>query len=257
MDLKYIIPEVKYSVESIMEFTKPELPPFWSNPFFHFFPDIDRDYFNTLDEENRRNFLTNYFFKFENENKALLEEKLFKYNSRWHECHDQVVSALEDAFGIDLSELFNNMKCFVTYNPVSPRYLESCSFDVFYLNSENGALGSSLHEIIHFVWFYVWQNYFHDDFSEYETPGLKWILSEMVVETIMRDERLFSVNPYAESCVYPYFYTMKFGDTNILDILYKMFSSMSITDFMEESYRFCLEHESEIRAHIEKSENNS
>ena len=256
MNLNYIIADINYSVESIMEFTKPELPAFWSDPFFHFFPDIDRVYFNTLDKESRAKLLTVYFKNFENENKALLDEKLQKYNRRWEECRNQVVSALEDSFSLDLSDLFNDMKCFVTYNPVSPRYLENHSFDVFYLNSENGALGSSIHEIIHFVWFYVWQNHFRDDSSEYETPNLKWVLSEALVETIMRDERLYSINPYAKDCVYPYFCTMNPGGRNILDIFYEMFSSMSITEFMEESYRFCVEHENEIRAHIEKSENN-
>ncbi|MFR5786273.1 MAG: hypothetical protein ACLUHE_03445 [Christensenellales bacterium] len=49
-----------------------------------------------------------------------------------------------------------------------------------------------------------------DNYDEYERPSLKWILSEMVVESVMRDERLSSINPYFPrengGCVYPYFF---------------------------------------------------
>ena len=46
----------------------------------------------------------------------------------------------------------------MSFNPISPRYLDEQAFDVFWLNSERGALGMALHEIIHFVWFRVWQD---------------------------------------------------------------------------------------------------
>ncbi|MCB2286611.1 hypothetical protein LGK99_05770 [Clostridium algidicarnis] len=113
------------------------------------------------------------------------------------------------------------MLAYILLNPISPRYLDNDSFDIFYLNSEKGALGLSLHEIIHFVWFYVWNNHFNDNYKEYETPNLKWILSEMVVEPIMRDERVKSINPYFEGggCMYPYFNILKIEDKPILDIL--------------------------------------
>ncbi|MDU6976081.1 MAG: hypothetical protein E6370_17585, partial [Clostridiales bacterium] len=143
-----------------------------------------------------------------------------------------------------------------TFNPVCPRYLENNTFDVFYLNSEKGALGLSIHEIIHFVWFHVWNNYFHDSYDEYELPHLKWILSEMVVEPIMRDERLRAINPYFDGggCVYPYFYTLKIENRPILDILYEMYQSMSMVEFMKKSYELCLEYEALIREHIDTNE---
>ncbi len=57
-------------------------------------------------------------------------------------------------------------------------------------------LGVTLHEIIHFVWFHVWNQEFRDSYEEYERPSLKWILSEMVVESIMTDPRPSELNPY-------------------------------------------------------------
>lgn len=80
-------------------------------------------------------------------------------------------------------------------NPIEPRFLKEHCYDTFYLNSAKGAIGDGIHEIIHFIWFYVWNQLFGDNYDEYERPSLKWILSEMVVESVMRDERLSSINP--------------------------------------------------------------
>ncbi len=78
----------------------------------------------------------------------------------------------------------------------------------------------------------------------------------MVVEPIMRDERLGKINPYYmdKSCVYSYFYTMEIDGKLILDTLYEMLCSMSIEEFMEKSYRYCMEHEMEIRRQMQEGE---
>lgn len=258
MELVYEYNGFLRSVESIMTFTKPGETSFWSDVVFHFF-DLDKEKYNQMGEEERRIYLTDYFGEFEANNRMILEDKVKKYNEKWKICKPQIVAALEDAFEVDLTDQFNSMKAFVTFNPVSPRYLENNSFDIFYLNSEKGAIGVSIHEIIHFVWFYVWNQYFYDNIEEYERPHLKWILSEMVVEPIMRDERLRTINPYfdenAGGCVYPYFYTLKIEGESILEILNNMYTSMSMRAFMEASYQFCIVHEAEIRRHIEENEN--
>ena len=78
----------------------------------------------------------------------------------------------------------------------------------------------------------------------------------MVVEPIMRDERLRAINPYFDGggCVYPYFYTLKIENRPILDILYEMYQSMSMVEFMKKSYELCLEYEALIREHIDTNE---
>lgn len=116
----------------------------------------------------------------------------------------------------------------------------------------------SIHEIIHYVWFYVWNNHFGDSYSEYDSPSLKWILSEMVVESVMDDERLSSLNPYYPredgGCVYSYFLDMNICGKPILDTLREMYRASHITDYMETSYRYCVENEAAIRLHIEEAE---
>lgn len=87
---------------------------------------------------------------------------------------------------------------------------------------------------------------------------MKWILSEMVVESVMKDERLSSINPYFPrehgGCIYPYFFDMVVDGKLILDTLDSMYRSQSIEDFMRNSYAYCLDHEAEIREHVYKSE---
>ena len=80
----------------------------------------------------------------------------------------------------------------------------------------------------------------------------------MVVESIMRDERLASNNPYFPKekggCVYPYFYSMVIDGECILDTLYALFRKNSLNSFMVKSYEYVKKHEDEIRRHIAKSE---
>ena len=257
MDLKFVPGGVSRSVDSILEFTCAGQNAFWSGPFFHFYPNIDRAAYMALDDAAKRAFLTDYFTEFESANRALLCEKLKKYNARWQSYSAQITAALEEAFAISLTGVFDDLACHVTFNPISPRYLALHEFDSFYLESERGALGTALHEIIHFVWFHVWQSHFRDDPAEYETPHLKWILSEMAVEPIMRDPRLGGINPYyaERACVYPYFYTMTVDGAPILDTLHRMRGGLTPTRFMEEALKYCARHEREIRAHINASEN--
>ena len=104
----------------------------------------------------------------------------------------------------------------------------------------------------------MWNELFRDDYDEYERPSLKWILSEMVVESVMKDERLSSINPYFPrengGCIYPYFFDMMIDDRPIMDTLDTMYRSQSIREFMRNSYAYCQKHEAEIRQHIRKSE---
>lgn len=158
--------------------------------------------------------------------------------------------AFSDAFGLDTRALFNGLTVNITLNPICPRYLEERAFDLFYLNSPQGALGMSLHEMTHFLWFYVWKQLFRDSPEEYESPSLKWVFSEMAVAPILGDGRLSERNPYRDGCVYDYFYTMTVEGTPVLDTMGQMYRSLPIGEFMEQGYAWCLRHEGEIRGQM-------
>lgn len=262
MELTFKNPGFLYSLNSIMLFQEDGESNYWSDGLFYFYPELDKTFAQSLEQGKRREYIENVLAKIYQEKQELLEEKVALYQEHWEKYKSQVNEAFSEAFSTDCTRQFNDMVGNITLNPVGPRFLDSRSFDVFYLNSERGALGLSLHEMVHFVWFDVWQKHFKDDKEEYERPHLKWILSEMVVETIMRDSRLSSINPYfprdwekgQNGCVYDYFYTMRIDGQPILETLARMYQPGHMVDFMEESYGYVKMHEAEIRSHIEESE---
>lgn len=258
MEVTFMNPGVDYMIDSIMEFQTDEQTDFWSKPLYHFYPQLDKDYAVRLPFCDRKEYIAETIRSVYAELEDTINEKAALYSHRWTECKEQITAALSDAFEINCADLFHDLRCDVSMNPISPRFLTEHSFEIFYLNSEHGAIGIAIHEIIHFVWFYVWNQLFGDHYDEYESPSLKWILSEMVVESVMRDDRLSSINPYFPrehgGCVYPYFYDMKVDKKLILDTLDNMYKTQNIEDFMRNSYAYCQRYEAEIREHIRRSE---
>lgn len=259
MQIKFANPGFQYMLDSIMEFQKDDSSSFWNDSLFYFFKDLDKEYAYSLSAEKRKKYFEEKLFQVYQENERLLTEKIQAYRKHWEMHREQITQAFSNAFETDCSELFNDLVCNISLNPVSPRYLKEHSFDVFYLNSERGALGNALHELVHFVWFAVWNKLFQDSYEEYENPSLKWILSELVVEAVMSDEWLSSVNPYYPreqgGCIYPYFFTMEIDGTPITDTVLEMYRTRKISEFMQESYAYCQKHETKIREHILRSEN--
>lgn len=248
MELHFCDPGLDYSLDIITEFQQSDLSDWWKDSLFHFYPQIDRTEYERLDASSRFLYLRQKLQHIYDAAKPDICGKLRFYASHWLKYKPQIEDAFSDAFQVDSRGLFNDLTANITLNPICPRYLESRSFDIFYLNSERGALGMSLHEMIHFFWFHIWNQLFQDDFSEYETPSLKWIFSEMAVEPIMRDKRLSTINPYFEDgCVYEYFYHMDIGGKPVLEILYEIYRQNDIKGFMQKGFLFCQEHEAEIR----------
>ncbi len=256
MEIKYQNPGFKSMIDSILQFQSDNETVYWLDGLYAFYPQLDKEYAKTLEWNERYKYISDVLEKEYDETK--INEKVKIYNEYWLQKKNQINDALSEAFEIDCKKIYNNMICDVSMNPTSPRYLMEKRFEVFYLNSEKGAIGTSIHEMIHFAWFYVWNIVFQDDYDEYERPSLKWILSEMVVESIMKDERLSSINPYFPrehgGCVYSYFFDMEVGGGLILDKLDLMYKNMNIREFMLESYGYIRDHEQEIRQHIKEAE---
>jgi len=261
MKLEFVNPGINYMINNIMEFQSEEATNFWSEPLFYFYSQLDKTYAESLPLVEKTKYIEQYLRSEYPKLKDMIEQRISLYSKYWGECEKQISDALSDAFEIDCSMLLNDMKCNITMNPVCPRFLQEHSFDIFYLNSEKGAIGMAIHEIIHFIWFHVWHELFDDSYEEYETPSLKWIFSEMVVESIMRDKKLSSINPYFPrehgGCIYPYFFDMKINGEFVLDVLDDMYRNKNIKDFMNDGYAYCLVNEKEIRKHIAMAEKES
>lgn len=260
MYVTVVNPGFEYMIDGILQFQTEETTEFWSEPLYHFYPQLDKTYAAALPFDQKKQYFFDTLQKIYHQEEKTINKKVNLYQSYWQECEPQITAALSEAFSVDCSKLFDEMRCNVSLNPIEPRYLDTNSFDIFYLNSEKGFVGSAIHEIIHFVWFYVWHREFGDAYKEYESPTLKWILSEMVVESVMKDPRLSKINPYFRreqgGCIYPYFFDMKTKGEYTLDVLDKMYRSQPIVEFMKNSYAYCQKNEEEIREHIQKAEQN-
>ncbi len=247
-----------HSIDSILLFQTDEQTPYWSDAVFFFYPQLSREEFVKCKPEWRAEYITDKLACVYREILPEIEEKTIRYNEHFLEYENQINDALSDAFEIDTRVLFNDLIGYIGMNPICPRFLKKHYFDVFYKNSEKGALGMSMHEMIHYIWFFVWNRFFRDDYDEYETPSLKWILSEMVVESIMSDKRLSSINPYYPreqgGCVYSYFFDMVIDGKFILDTISALYKENQMIDFMQSSFEYCQKHEKEIRLHIAKAE---
>lgn len=125
-------------ITNIMEFQSEEATDFWSEPLFHFFPKLDRDYTQSLSAEEKRTYIENCLRAEYPEIKNTIDQKIPLYSKYWQQCEKQICAALSDAFEIDCSKLFENMICNITMNPNCPRFLKKQSFDIFYLNSDKG-----------------------------------------------------------------------------------------------------------------------
>lgn len=258
MHIVFSNPGFEHSIESMLLFQSDGESAYWSDSIYYFYPNLDKSRINSLNFTGKREYITAELRKTYDSLQDAWSEKLDAYNAHWESHRVQINDALSDAFGVDAYALFNDLKGYITLNPVCPRFLRERYIDVFHMNSHRGCIGMTIHEMIHFLWFHVWNSIHHDSYDEYERPTLKWILSEMVVESIMSDERLSSMNPYFPrengGCVYGYFQDMVIENRPMLETIEQMYRSNDVEAFMKESYAYCLRHEQEIRAHIEAAE---
>ena len=236
----------EYSIESILLFQTEDTNSYWSDSLYYFYPEINRN-IQALQEREKEDYLRATLQKVWDRVLPEIEAKEYRYHEHFQKYRNQIEDALSDAFELDSRTMFNELLANITLNPICPRFLQEEKFDLFYMNSERGALGITLHEVIHYFWFFVWNRHFQDSYDEYETPSLQWILS--------------TINPYYPrkegACVYRYFLDMKIEGKLILDTLMDLHENHSITAYMEAAYDYCKRHEAEIRQHIRQSENST
>ena len=252
MKLTYRDLGYEYSAQSIAEFIKQDESR--TTSIFHFLPELgkfkglfSRDTDNRDIVEEIRDTIAELYKL----NEQSIRGKVISYQEHWAKHEKLINDRFSSIFQYDISGIFNNLVCNITLNPISPRYLQECVFDVFYLNSDKGSLGSALHEITHYLWFHLWNKKNNDSYEQYESPSLVWILSEAVVEPILNNEDFNKINPYYKGeNAYSCFYNMMIDEKPLYDHLDAMYKSYSIDKFMEESYQFMIENKEEIRSQM-------
>lgn len=206
MDIEFVNPGVDYMIQRMMDFQTEAESAFWSEPLYRFYPQLDKAYAIGLPFSERNEYIERTMRAVYAELEDTINEKAVLYIRHWNACKPQITAALSDAFGVDCANLFNDIRCNLSLNPIEPRFLKEHRYDTFYLNSERGAIGGGIHEIIHFVWFHVWNRLFGDSYDEYERPSLKWILSYLLHREYKRTQPLMEVaNGHQKRCKQYYF----------------------------------------------------
>ena len=255
MKLKWQQRDFEPDIDFIYYHQQDDTPMWWKKMLFNAYPSLDFEYAQSLPQEKRFEYLEHELQKIRNDRQAEIENSIHMFEDAWAPVAKNLNNAYSSAFDMDCSEIMNDMVAFVALNPICPRYLDDNSFSIYYNFEPNYAVSMALHEITHFVWFYTWQKHFQDDKSEYNFPHLKWLLSELVVETIIRNSEIAKLSPPPQYIAYNYFYDMDIDGKPIFKTLLDMYiNRKSFTDFMECAYDWIKANEPELRAKIADAE---
>ncbi len=238
------------TIASILDFQTDDTSAYWRAALFKAYPFLNEKKCLNMTWDERKEYLTTELSKLYDKLEINLQEKCAISQKIWNEKKEQINQIYTGVFGIDCNNLFNNMIAEISLNPICPRNLRHQSFSIVWAGDEFNFLETALHEMIHFVWFHMWHSYFKDNWSEYESPNLKWILSEMVIDTFVKNTDIGNMYPekYHNNSAYKYFYDMKINHKLILEDLTSLYmESKNIIQFMEKSYLYCQTNEKDIR----------
>ncbi len=253
MDLFVKIMSKSDTLSSVLQFQTDDVSSYWREALFNAYPFLDKEKCSLLAWKDRKQYLTSELSKFYDKIKMNLQKKCILSQQTWNEKKENINHIYTKVFDINCYNLFNNMVAEISLNPICPRNIKQHSYSVFWAGDELNFLKTSLHEMIHFVWFYIWKQHFNDCWEEYEAPNLKWILSEMVIDTLIKNTdigNIYPENPKKKNA-YSYFYNMKINNQFILHELSSMYrNSPNIINFMDQAYLYCKENEKDIRKQI-------
>ena len=138
----------EYSIESILLFQTEDTNSYWSDSLRYFYPEINQN-IQAWKEREKEDYLRTSLRKIWDRVLPEIEAKEYRYHEHFQKYRNQIEDALSDAFELDSRTMFNELLANITLNPICPRFLREEKFDLFYMNSERGALGITLHEVIH------------------------------------------------------------------------------------------------------------
>ncbi len=250
MDLVIRIMDKNDTIASILQFQTDKTSEYWRNRLFEIYPWLDKEKCADLAWKDREQYLISELSAYYDKIQLNLQNKLSISQNVWLKNKENINDIYSKVFDIDCHNLLNNIVAEISLNPICPRNLKQTSFSFFWASDDNNFMKTTLHEMIHFVWFHIWQKHFGDNEKEYESPSLKWILSEMMIDTFVKMTEIGTLypEPYKQQPAYKYFYSMNINDTPILMLLSEIKEkSDSIRQFMEVAYQFCLENEEAIQ----------
>ncbi len=155
--------------------------------------------------------------------------------------------ALEEVVQTKWSEKDRKISALVSPLPLCPRYLDSRTFLINYRFSPSGAVATSIHEILHFIYFKKWKEIFPEaKREEFDSPHLVWKLSEMVPSIVLGDPCVQAVFKCDFKSHEIYHHTTIDGRP-LLSRLQEIFDERTdFADFLKKSWKFVNENKEDI-----------
>ncbi len=242
-------------IDFILFHQKDGTPAWWQKQLFKAYPDLNYEYAISLPEEKRFEYITDQMKIQVQKRQPIIENSINIFSAEWKKIADKLNEVYSNAFDNDCGGVLNDMVAEVSLNPICPRYIETHSFNIYHYFEPKYAITTALHEITHFAWFYFWNKHFKDNLSEYDFPNIKWLLSEIVVETIIRNSEINDLVEQPQYIAYSYFYDMTINGELIFDTMKKIYlNRKDIYDFMEQSFDWIKINEKELRDKISIAE---
>ncbi|MBO7508993.1 MAG: hypothetical protein J6T57_01825 [Alphaproteobacteria bacterium] len=255
MKLNWQYKDFDSDIDFILFHQKDNTPIWWQKQLFKAYPDLNYEYARSLSEEKRFEYITSKMKIQAETRKQIIENSIQTFQNKWNSVSTKAEIAFSQAFNNDCRNILNDMVAYVGLNPICPRDIKTHSFDIYYYFDPTYAITTALHEITHFVWFYFWNKHFGDDTSEYDFPSIKWLLSEIVVETIIRNSDINDLIEQPKYIAYSYFYDMTTNGEQIFDIMKHLYlNRKDIYDFMDKAFEWITTNEPELRNKIQEAE---
>lgn len=231
---KVVIKPIEKEIEIVSEFLLDKNQNFaWLFDFFN----IDLANFNNLNIKNKEDLIRNEIEQIYKKEEKNFITKIKDINYLINKNYDFIIN--------EFAKIFNNKyedeevySIEIGVKPICPRFLNEKSFDLSVSYSVDYMLQVIIHEMLHFYWFDKFKEILPEiKREEFEMPNLPWVLSEIVVDPIMKNTELkkFLVNNPA----YNIFYKTKIKDKNLLDVFNNLYNnSQNISDFILISMNF-------------------
>jgi hypothetical protein len=191
--------------------------------------------------------ISDFFIKFNEDNKDDLNNAIKKFQQEWEAYNDSYFASFGELFEISPNILNKEIKALVSINPICPRFLDSQSFNIYYLIDEDQFLSVVAHEVQHFLFFKKWEEVFFKGFDEetkqnerqkFNEPYLPWIISELLSPAFLNSPKISNVLKISNARVYSEWDYYFIGDETVNDFFERLFneflnSGNSFSDFLK------------------------
>ncbi|MBU2523478.1 MAG: hypothetical protein KKE23_04300 [Nanoarchaeota archaeon] len=251
------IPRVEFKVAKLNEifpaihkFLNPEQSNWiwdWSDRIYKEYPWIKNKLQNVKDRRIRKDMEYSFFKNIIENDKNGFENRSKLFQKKWNRVNDSIMNALSDVLEIKWSKTDKKFVARVSLNPICPRDIHKRNFDIFYKKGTHEMIGTSIHEIHHFIYFEKWKEVFPGaNEKEFDYPHLVWKLSEMVPKIILNDQRVQKAFKYQFGS-YKIYEEAKIDGKPLLSYLQDFYDNRKdFSDFLRKSWKFVNKRRREI-----------